>query len=259
MTDVSDVPVRDAATVVLLRDAVDGSSGMDVWLLTRVTQMAFAAGMTVFPGGRVDVADSGLPLQGADLAALAARFDCDETVAHALLGAAVRETFEETGVLLSVPTADLSDAREDIEAGRTSFGDLLRTHGLVLDATALRPWARWITPAGETRRYDTRFFVGALPEGAEANDVTSESSDAAWVPIGAAIEQAQRSERKIMPPTMSTLTSLLPFERVTDVLTASAQRALAPVRPELQIAEDGSVVVLLPDGTVAPVPQSLLP
>ena len=254
----ADVPVRDAATVVLLRNTPDGG-GLDAWLLTRVTQMVFAAGMSVFPGGRVDDADAQLPLHGADVASLAARFDCSESVAHALLGAALRETFEETGVLLSVPAFDLSEHRAQVEAGALSFGSLLAEHGLALDAGALAPWARWITPVGEKRRYDTRFFVGELPAGAEARDVTTESSTAGWVSIAAAIEQAQRGERKLLPPTMTTLSSLLPFTTVADALTAAAQRPLDPVEPEFFVGDDGVVSVRLPDGTIAPLPQGMRP
>lgn len=246
---------RDAATVVLLRD---GADGVEAWLLTRVTGMAFAGGMTVFPGGRLDPADADLPLAGGDLAALAARFGCDVRTAHGLVGAAARETFEETGVLLSVPPADLGAARADVELGRIPFGDLLRTHGLALDAGALHPWARWVTPAGEVRRYDTRFFVGALPDAAEAQDATTESSEASWLPVRLAIEQAERGERRLLPPTMVTLASLLPFGTVADVIAASANRSLDPVRPELRIDGD-AVAVELPDGRVIPIPRSMLP
>jgi 8-oxo-dGTP pyrophosphatase MutT (NUDIX family) len=251
-----DVPIRDAATVVLLRDSPDG---LETWLLTRHTRMVFAAGMTVFPGGRVDAADADLPLTGGNLAELAARSGCDERSARALVGAGIRETFEETGVLLSVPVADLSGARGDVEARRVSFGDLLRANGLSLDADALRPWSRWVTPMGEVRRYDTRFFVARVPDTAEAQDVTNESSDAAWVPVAAAVEQAQRGERGMLPPTITTLTSLLPYGSVAEVLTASDERVLDPVRPEIQVAEDGAVRVELPDGVNLPIPKGMVP
>ncbi len=250
------VEVRDAATVVLLRD---GPEGIEAWMLTRVRQMVFAGGMTVFPGGRVDPADAELPLHGAEIDSLAARFGCAEPVAHALLGAAVRETFEETGVLLTVPTADLSAARHDVESGAVSFGGLLRSHSLALDAAALRPWSRWITPAGEVRRYDTRFFVGALPDGAAAEDVTTESSAASWVPVGSAIEDSQRGERKMLPPTMTTLAQLAPYATVAEAFEAAATRVLDPVEPQLRIAEDGSVSVELPDGVRFAIPRSMLP
>lgn len=250
-----DVPVRDASTVVLLRD---GPAGIETWLLTRVTQMAFAAGMTVFPGGRVDASDAALPMAG-DLAAVAARLGCPDELARALVGAALRETFEETGVLLTVPpctdfSSTLPDARADVEDGRLAFGELLASHELSLDVAALAPWSRWVTPAGETRRYDTRFFVGTLPDGAEPADVTTESSAAAWLPIGSALEQAQRGERKILPPTLVTLLAVQALGTVAGVLAAAPAQSMDPVRPSLEVADDGTVTVTLPDGAVHTLP-----
>lgn len=248
-----DVPVRDAATVVLLRD---GASGVEAWLLTRVREMAFAAGMSVFPGGRVDAADADLPFAPGAAADVARRYGCADSEALALLGAAVRETFEETGVLLSTPAADLSGARSDVEEGRVSFGDLLRANGLEVDADALRPWSRWITPKGETaRRYDTRFFVAALPDGAHAQDATTESSTAGWVPVTEAVAQAQRGERRLMPPTIVTLASVAPFDSVADVLAASPERDLAAISPAISI-EGERVIASLPDGTRVELPRS---
>lgn len=249
----ADVPIRDAATVVLLRD---GAEGLEVWLLTRVTQMAFAAGMSVFPGGRVDDADADLPMDAGTATELAVRFETDERSARALVGAAVREVFEETGVLLSNPRADLSAARTDVEAGRVSFGELLRANDLSIDAAALRPWARWVTPPGEKRRYDTRFFVGALPAGAVAEDVTTESSEAAWVPVAEALAQAERGERMLLPPTLVTLGGLTKFATVSDVLAAAEHQALDPVQPKLRI-EENRVLVELPGGTLVEVPRTM--
>lgn len=254
MTDPADVPIRDAATVVLLRDA---ATGIETWLLTRVKQMAFAAGMTVFPGGRVDDTDADLPFAGSDISELAARFACDETQTRALVGAALRETFEETGVLLSSPPADLADRRMDVESAAISFADLLRENGLSLDASGLRPWSRWVTPPGETRRYDTRFFLVALPDGAEAQDVTTESSSAAWVSVGDALEQAQRGERKLLPPTLATLSSLVPFTSVQEALDAASHRDLGAVHPNIRMTPDGNVVAELPDGTSISLPRTM--
>lgn len=245
-----DVAVRDAATVVLLRD---GPDGLESWLLTRVAQMAFAAGMTVFPGGRVDPADAALPLAG-DVSALVTRLGCPDEQARALIGAAARETFEETGVLLTSPPAVLPDLRADVEEGRLGFGGLLASNELAVDVAALAPWSRWVTPKGETRRYDTRFFVGTLPEGAEPADVTTESSAAAWLPIGTAIEQAQWGERKILPPTMVTLLALQACGTVSGVLAAAPAQSLEPVRPTLTVGDDGTVTVTLPDGAAYRLP-----
>lgn len=218
--------VRDASTVVLLRD---GSAGVETWLLTRVSGMVFAGGMTVFPGGRVDEGDADLPFAGGAPEAAALLAD-DEATVRALLGAAVRETFEETGVLLTVPAGSAADAVADVEAGRLSFGDLLRSRDLAVDAAALRPWSRWVTPPGQTRRYDTRFFVAALPAGATAADVTTESSRAEWVPVGAAVEQAQRGERAVLPPTAVTLAALAEYESVAAVLAAASMQSLEAIR-----------------------------
>ena len=250
------VPVRDAATVVLLRD---GAGGLEAWLLTRVAQMAFAAGMTVFPGGRVDADDAQLPVALADVERVSARFDCDAGVARALVGAAARETYEETGVLLTTPRAELAQHRADVEAGVLAFGTLLAAHGLTVDGAALRPWARWVTPEGEVRRYDTRFFVGALPAGAEALDVTTEASDAAWLPIDVALAQAERGERRLLPPTLVTLLGVQACGTVAGVLAAADERVIEPVRPALRIADDGSVRVELDDGSAYPIPRAMLP
>jgi 8-oxo-dGTP pyrophosphatase MutT (NUDIX family) len=250
----TDVEVRDAATVVLLRD---GAAGLEVWLLTRVTQMVFAGGMAVFPGGRVDDADADLPFAAGAEATAVARLGCEPHEARALLGAAVRETFEETGVLLTVPAADLSGARTDVEGGRVSFGDLLRANGLSVDADAVHLWARWITPPGEVRRYDARFFVAAVPSGVDAQDVTSESSAARWFGVGDALERAQRGEIGLMPPTIVTLASLVKYGTVAEVIGAAEERILDPVEPTISRDDDGGYRAELPDGTSFALPKSL--
>ncbi len=248
------VPVRDAATVVLLRD---GLAGIEAWLLTRHADLVFAAGMSVFPGGRVDPADAGLPMTES-VAVIGERLGCDERAAAALVGAAVRETFEETAVLLTEPRADLAEHRAEVEAGRLPFGDLLRAHRLRGDVAAVRPWARWVTPDGEVRRYDTRFFVGALPDGAVAQDVTTESSTAGWLLLATALDEGRRGLRGLLPPTAATLASLVPYGTVAEALAAAQGRSLDPVRPRLIRSGDGAAAVELPDGSVLPVPQALV-
>jgi 8-oxo-dGTP pyrophosphatase MutT (NUDIX family) len=224
-----------AATVVLLRD---GAAGLDAWLLTRVTQMAFAAGMSVFPGGRVDDSDVRVPWSGTPPEYFADRFECTADEARSLVGAAVRETFEETGVLLTAPAHDLSAYRVEVEAGRLAFPTLLRRYQLGVDASAVRPWARWVTPPGQPRRYDTHFFVAALPDGAEAADVTTESSVAGWIGVADAVAEAEDGRRAMMTPTITTLESLLPYVTVAEVLAGSDGRALRAIRPERPNARD---------------------
>jgi 8-oxo-dGTP pyrophosphatase MutT (NUDIX family) len=249
-----EVRVRDAASVVLLRDGVDG---LETWLLTRVSQMIFAAGMSVFPGGRVDEADAELPFAG-PVHGLAERFGCPEPLARALLGAGVRETFEETGTLLITSAVDLLPARAQVEAGQLSFGDLLRTHDLTIDPDVLAPWAHWVTPVGEVRRYDTRFFLAELPPGAVAADVTSESSQAEWVPVARALAEAERGERDMLPPTVASLRALLPFATAAEAIAASEGRDLTPVQPRLVRLSDGRPAVELPDGSTAAISASML-
>ena len=253
----SPVPVRDAATVVLLRDS---AGGPEAFLLRRVRGMAFAAGMTVFPGGAVDPrdADAAVGWVGPPVADWTAPFDADEALARALLCAAVRETFEESGVLLAGPSADEVTATDgpDWEADRVglerrdfSLAELLARRGLQLRADLLRPWAHWITPPQESvrRRYDTRFFVAALPAGQRTRDVTSEADVVEWVRPADALDQLRRGERPMMPPTIVTLEEVSAYPSVADVLAAGRSVSrVAPVLSEI----DGGPVVTLPDGRV---------
>jgi 8-oxo-dGTP pyrophosphatase MutT (NUDIX family) len=245
-------PIRDAASVLLLRD---GTAGIEVWLLTRVRQMVFAAGMSVFPGGRVDERDTDLPWVGPPPAWFATRFGCDEALARSLVGAAARETFEETALLLTVPNASLPEARADVEAGRLHFGVLLRENGLAIDASAVHPWARWITPAGEPRRYDTRFFVAAALAHAQLQDVTTESSVAGWMPVHEALAEHARGDRLMLPPTVANLTSLQAYATVSEALEAADSRSVDPVAPVLHRRADRTYVEL-PDGTIVPLPTA---
>jgi 8-oxo-dGTP pyrophosphatase MutT (NUDIX family) len=240
------IPVRHAATVVLLRD---GSDGIEAWLLSRVARMAFAPSVTVFPGGEVDASDGELPWSGADPAPVEHAFGCSPPMARALVGAAVREVFEETGVLLSVPAAELSASQPDVEAGRITFGGLLVQHGLSIDAGAVHPWAHWITPVGETsRRYDTRFFVAALPTGAVAADLTSESVTAQWSPLRRVLQERADGLWPMLPPTISVTASLAEFDTVADVLASVATRVVSTITPIMRTI-DGQRAVELPDGS----------
>jgi 8-oxo-dGTP pyrophosphatase MutT (NUDIX family) len=251
------VPVRDAATVVLLRDS---DRGPEAFLLRRVRGMAFAAGMTVFPGGAVDPrdADAAVGWVGPPVAQWTGPFDADEALARALLCAAVRETFEESGVLLAgpsggeVPATDGPDWEADrvgLERRDFSLAELLARRRLLLRADLLRPWAHWITPPQESvrRRYDTRFFVAALPAGQQTRDVTSEADVVEWVRPADALDQLHRGERPMMPPTIVTLEEIADYGSVADVL--AADRSPARIEPTVS-SVDGRPAVTLPNGRV---------
>lgn len=242
----SAVPVRDAATVILLRE------GPQVYLLRRKPTMAFAPGMHVFPGGSVDPRDTapGLAWAGPDPAEWARLLDVPEPAARGLVCAAVRETFEESGVLLAGPdehavvadTTGLEAERLALLAGRLSFAELLTGHGLVLRSDLLRFWARWITPEGAPRRFDTRFFVAALPPGQRTRDVGGEADRVVWLPPAEALRRADRGEIALMRPTRHTLREVAGYADVAAVL--AARRRIVPVRPRL-VTENGETRLVL--------------
>ena len=233
--DSTDVAPKDASTVILIRDAAAGAaaSGIEVVLLRRVKGMAFAGGMTVFPGGGVDPSDAEAEVDwaGPSVDWWAGRFSTDAARAKALVCAAVRETFEECGVLLAGPSADTvvadtsryAQSRIQLEKRELSFSDFLKRENLVLRADLLRPWANWITPVGESRRYDTRFFVAAAPHGQIADGATSEAEHVQWQSPAAALAHWQGGGSILLPPTWSQLTALSAFGSVADVLAAEPE------------------------------------
>ncbi|QBR92633.1 NUDIX hydrolase [Nocardioides euryhalodurans] len=249
---------RDAATVVLLRPDDRGSS---VYLLRRQTSMAFAGGMCVFPGGGVDPRDfdHAVAWAGPDPAEWARRLDVDERRARALVCAAVRETFEESGVLLA-GTADevVGDTTgEDWEADRValearelSLTDFLDRRGLVLRSDLLGAWAAWLTPEFEPRRYRTWFFVAALPEGQVTRDVSTESSSVMWLPVPDATARADAGEVFMMPPTYLTCLDVDRHGSPRDVLAEAATREVTMFMPEV-VSVDGGHFLSMPPGSEA--------
>ncbi|MDP9847394.1 NUDIX hydrolase [Streptosporangium lutulentum] len=250
---VEPVPARDAATVVILRE---GRESAEVYMLRRKASMAFAAGAYVFPGGSVDPRDTdqAVAWAGPSPAAWGEVFRADDRTARGLVCAAVRETFEESGVLLAGLSEDsvVADTTGDEwESDRLalidrslSFADFLDRRGLVLRSDLLRPWAHWITPRVEHRRFDTRFFVAALPPGQRTRDVGGEADQVAWVRPADAIDRARSGQIFLMPPTYRTLGELRAYEKVPDVL--AVEREIVTLMPE--IAEvDGEMHIVLDD------------
>lgn len=210
------VEPRVAATVVLLRAGDDRAGGLEVYLLRRHVGMKFAAGMCVFPGGGVDPRDAELDADlwvGPSPEDWAARMECSSEQAVELVCAAVRETFEESGVLFAgTPTEVVADTtgpdweadRAALEAREISLTQLLRRRGLVLRSDLLTVLSGWTTPVFEPRRYATWFFVATLPEGQVARDVSTESEEVTWLPIRDAIRAVDDREMMMMPPTYAT-------------------------------------------------------
>jgi len=250
-TQAAAVP-RDAATVMLLREH---PAGLEVYMLRRKATMAFAPGAYVFPGGSVDArdADEQVAWAGPDAAEWGRIFAAPPSLARALVCAAVRETFEESGVLLAGESADsvVADTTSDEwEADRqalldrsVSLAELLTRRHLVLRADLLRPWSRWITPVIEPRRFDARFFAAALPAGQRTRDVGGEASEVSWVLPGQALEAGKRGEIRLFPPTAVTLSELADCGDLETVLTGP--RHVAPIIPEVQV-RDGAVWLTVP-------------
>jgi 8-oxo-dGTP pyrophosphatase MutT (NUDIX family) len=250
---------RDAATVMLLRAAADGP---EVYMMRRQASMAFAPGAYVFPGGSVDArdADEEVAWTGPDAAEWGRIFDAPPALARALVCAAVRETFEESGVLLAGESADsvvADTTSDDWEADRhalldrsVSLAELLARRNLVLRADLLRPWSRWITPVIEPRRFDTRFFAAALPAGQRTRDVGGEASEVAWVAPAKALKAGERGEIRLFPPTAVTLSELAACGNLDTVL--AGPREVAPLIPEVQLRE-GAVWLTVPGLSKLPI------
>lgn len=241
------VTPRLASTVMLLRD---DEGPLEVFMLRRVAQMEFAASMHVFPGGGADQRDAEdeLPWAGPAVEEWAELLGTDEAAARMLVAAAVREVFEETGVLLASPAnaegeppqLDLDDARElrrALVAREVGFGQVLLDRRLVLRGDLLRYRAHWITPVVEPRRYDTRFFVAAVPAGQDPDGDTSEADRSGWTRPQALLDAFTDGEVMLMPPTIVCL------EQLADVSTVRAaleqDLPIAPVMPEFVISDAG--------------------
>jgi 8-oxo-dGTP pyrophosphatase MutT (NUDIX family) len=227
---------RPAATVVVVRDGV---GGVEAYLQLRPRSMGFAGGLWVFPGGRIDAADGDPAVDaiwdGPPPTAWAARMGVTVEHARGLVVAACRETFEEAGVLLADRAPNplaLQGVRRDLLAGERGLATMLARMGVRLDTARLRYWAWWLTPEGEPRRYDTRFFVAALPPGAVASaEGLAEVERERWLaPEVAAADQSL----PMLPPTRFTLRDLAGFRTVAELLEAGHRRPVEQVLPRLE-------------------------
>jgi len=266
---------RDAATVILLRQAPD----IEAFLLQRTEVLEFAPGACVFPGGSVDGddADPAIGWAGPSPAEFAERLGTSPDRARALVCAAVRETFEESGVLLAGPSpatvvhdsAALAADRHALLAGSVSLAGLLGRRGLVVRADLLIPWARWITPEISPRRFDTWFFVTALPPGqtaalaagaepggppqraapGPAEPGSAESDSGTWWGPSAALDAARAGQITLLPPTAVTLAELAAHQDVAGIL--AARRTITPLMPTV-VVEDGEPWLAMPQAIEYP-------
>jgi 8-oxo-dGTP pyrophosphatase MutT (NUDIX family) len=228
------VPVQSAATVMVL----DERPELRVLMLRRRRGSAFVGGMTLFPGGGVDAGDAAADVESLCPALREARASERLGLDRGGLAywvAAIRETFEEAGVLLagaagSGAPLDLSDAararrfaahRDDVDRGRVAFLEVVRREQLVLAVASMAYVARWITPPGAPRRYDTRFFLARLPVGQTPLHDDREAVHSEWLAPAAALEGFASGELAMLPPTVGMLRILAGFES-SDAAMAAA-------------------------------------
>jgi 8-oxo-dGTP pyrophosphatase MutT (NUDIX family) len=235
-------PTRPAATVVLLRP--EGET-FQLYVVKRAATMVFG-GVHAFPGGGVDPSDrpETIRTDWADVLGV------PDDQARAVVGAAARELFEEAGVLLAGPLAQVDRTVGDVSTGdweadraavaarELTMTELLRRRGLRLRDDLLFAWARWITPEFEPKRFDTWFFVALLPDGQTARDVSGESETAMWLHPGAT------GELTMLPPTRSTIDSIAAYEKMAEVVAAASRRdAATPVLPRVELTGDGGALL----------------
>jgi 8-oxo-dGTP pyrophosphatase MutT (NUDIX family) len=273
----AEVPIRPAATVMLLRDR---SAGPEVFMLQRTLSAAFARGQYVFPGGRVDDAD-----HGADFEPICDGMD--DRSASALLGlergglawlvATIRECFEEAGVLLARRHGDgevvrfddpdtiarFTAARHAVHDGERSLVDLCVAEDLLLSTDRLHYIAHWLTPIGERRRFDTRFLVAEAPASQEPLHDDIETIASQWVRPADALAMWAAGEIQMFPPTVACLRFLETFATVTDALAASRAIGLPErIVPRLQFDADERITAVLLPGDQgfddAPLPEYVL-
>lgn len=256
----SPAPIADAATVILLRD---GKDGLETFLLKRHGKSGFMAGAHVFPGGGVDEADCdlALPHDGRDPSVLPLLLDERQLPLERCFGlfvAGIRETLEEAGLFLG-RGADAQTMLDAVER-EGSFRRALESVGAAIALDRLYPYARWITPPIEKRRFDTRFFFCRcdVRESALARHDGVETTEGGWFAPARALELEHRREIFLAPPTLRTLQELAAVRNVDEAIALGARRPLPLVRPSVSQVE-GSVVLTLPGDPLHPEKKRALP
>lgn len=215
----SDVPIRKAASVLLLRSAAEG---FEVFIQHRVSTMDFAAGMVVYPGGRVDRQDG--------LAAQSGEFPAELLAEHS-------QQWKNTSVFSQGAQQAPFKAGEVLAAARR---EVFEETGLQLDAQQLHPWANWVTPAGFPRRFDTYFFVAALRDEQEPRHQTTEAVISKWVRPDELFAALERGEVKMMRPTQRTLLDAMERGSIEQII--SSKPVISSVHPDPKDSQSGNAV-----------------
>ncbi len=249
----SDLPhPPHAATVMLVRDA---PNGMEVCLVQRTNRTGAFSGLVVFPGGRVDAEDHNEQLVDLPAHELATMMSIDDpAVAVSNVVAVVRECFEEIGVLLArakqglQPTAtELASARQEMRAGTLTFTRFCEDRNLVILSDLVAFAAHWITPKPEKRRFDTRFFVAAMPPGQTVAHDGEELVSSIWLTPQEALTQSKQGTLKMILPTITNLRELSPLASADDAIAHYRSKDSIPtIMPVVTSDDKGSFRIVLP-------------
>lgn len=244
MNDVA--KIQKAATLLLVRDdeSADVASKLQVYMLERPSRGAFP-GLHVFSGGKVDAADeeliASMAWMGPTASHAAALLNLEpETVPLSYWLAAVRECYEEAGVLLGTQQGKALQESTVAELATTrleEFGGLCSRSGITLDLGQLHYFAHWITPEFAPRRFDTRFFVARMPAGQTATHAPGETVSGEWVTPSDALQRAEDGRWNLIMPTLTSLRSLLPYSRVDDLLAGVARFEHLPEHNDYLLSE----------------------
>lgn len=263
---------RPAATVVLLRDVVQGSErsdrsehGIELFLVQRHRSIGFMGGMHVFPGGKVAAGDA-LAVLGARVVdpqqaqAHAWGDDVDRDAAFARAVAAIRETYEEAGILFCTRPLPPSshEARARLLAGEP-FANVIDTLAVQLQLGLLHPFSRWITPESEPVRFDTSFFLTRVPADQNAEHDRGEAIDALWTSPQAALAAMTNGSLRLAPPTLRTLEQLADFASVDAALRFAASRPPPRIMPIIAATPEGELVIYYPGDPEHPVRERAFP
>jgi 8-oxo-dGTP pyrophosphatase MutT (NUDIX family) len=240
---------KEAATVILVRQAKDS---WKIFLARRHRGQSFMAGAFVFPGGRLEQSDSDPELACYMEApgifnpqALLQDAGLTPDLARAFFAAAIRETFEEAGILFACDekgnfitfrndedVARVAAHRRALNSGQMSFAEIIRKEKIFLFPEALIPYSHWITPKIAAKRFDTRFFLARLPEGQEPVSDCAELTELLWVAPREALLMQSSGKITLMPPTLKTVMELAEFESIDELFAAAKKRVIYTILPQ---------------------------
>ncbi|BAT60979.1 NUDIX domain protein [Variibacter gotjawalensis] len=240
------VPIRPASTLLLLRE----QQTLEVLMVVRHTAIDFNSGAMVFPGGKIEESDGSDDWKDDTVG-----WDETPPEERAPRVAAIREAFEESGILLArhgdgrefLGDDAVTAARKDVHDGKRDFRDLVRTHGLKLDFTDLVPYARWVTPAHMHKRFDTFFYLAVAPAEQLAICDGHETVEAEWLSPSAALEQARDGKRTLVFPTRLNLKMLAESATVDAAIAASRTRTIVSVEPFVETRGDAKYLCIRDD------------